>query len=297
MKKFNLQLRNAAEDYPRMLLGAGTACGGTFTLVIRVDEEGVWLAHKVKKEFRLFVGTGADAPGMPTEVATPDAVKFLLDTAKSSLPAAREPSRRGTWKGWLICDDQRGPIVMLERNIASYGMVRIVSDPEARTWTWKAERAEKWFAGKHDQTGVAKTLTTAIKAAYAAADGLVAQACTVRDTTRRSAKDAAYAERHPNRLAAEGPDPTARGKKARKGKADPTDAPPAPKRNASASHGRDASPRTSTGAYRPGPGVVLNERDLEETRPSKRPSKGKTKDERLLEIIQAGISTAIAGSR
>ena len=210
-KQFRLTISNAAEDYPRLILGRGNACGGAFLLALRLDTGACVLTHKVGKVIRVFSAAGA--PRMPDVIVENQAAADALIAAlKRDLPKLREPARRGTWSATLFCDDR--PIVMLERKVASYGVIRICSDPKTGRWDWRAERAERHFAGREDKAGNESTLHTAMERAYAAADGLVSTACTRQATLRRASYDSAYAADHPNRLAPERADPTVpRGKK------------------------------------------------------------------------------------
>lgn len=247
-----LTISNGAEDFPRLLLGQGKACGGTFTLVITLHAARVLLALKLGKELRVWSHEGGDAPKAPTSVVDPKQLDALVRAAKDGTPRPTDPARRGAWRASLICEGEQ-PIVMLERAIASYGMVRICSLPDRGLWSWEALRAEKWFAGTRDQRGVAKTLRGAMVEAYAAADGLVADACTTRDTRRRQSMDSAYAADHPNRFAREGKDPTVkRGKTSATPAADAPPAAPPRRGKKSATPAADAPPRRGKGTAEDG---------------------------------------------
>lgn len=226
-KTFRMDMRNAAEDVPRLILGSGRACGGTFYLRLRLDTNHVVLAHQVGKVMRVYESARSDVPRMPIEVASVDDATTRLSALDARLPGRVSPGRRGQWSATLVCEDK--PILMLERRIAAYGTVLVVSDPDAGKWNWKVEREERWFSVRSDLTGSATSLSKAILAAYTAVDGLIGDACTVRDTRRRAGLDAAYAEVHPNRPARERAEPKAPNAKARKRPAPPAaPAPPAP---------------------------------------------------------------------
>lgn len=289
-KSFRLSISNPAEDVPRMLAGKGTACGGQFVLILRVDRHAVLLSHKVGKVSHLYTSTSSDCPRMPTgEGVKPADADKLVQAAKSNLPGLREPARRGTWRASLHCEDR--PIIMLERKIASYGMVRICSNPDTGKWDWTAEREQRWHAGRDDRKGTGATLGEAILAVYAAADGLIAVSCAVRDTHRRGSRDAAYAETHPTRLPAER-DPTA--PRARKPRAEPAPA------AAEAKPGRRtraaAEPKPAPAAAEPKP-VPAAAAEAKPARQARAPKRGAdlSKDARLLDLFVKSFEAAAAG--
>jgi hypothetical protein len=208
-KKFRLSLVNAAEDVPRLVRAYGKACQGEFAMVLRPpDQRGLLVL--VRKDGAAYWRTHdstADAPQVPQMgVSARDAVRMIQIEQK----AVRVPgpiTLRGTWSGWLHCD-AGAPRVELERKLAQYGVLRIVSGADG--WTWTVERTEKWFSKPGADTGGAASLVKAIEAGLARAMGLLGEACSVRDTRRRAALDSGYAVEHPITPAREGKDPTER---------------------------------------------------------------------------------------
>src|SRR5690606_39013517 len=132
---------------------------------------------------------GGDAPRTPEyPVAAADAVK-LVRMEQKLLPKAGPITLRGQWSGHLSCDEGV-PRVELQRKLAAYGVLRVVSDP-TRGWTWSVERTEKWFSKPGADTGTAPSLLRAIEGGLARAMGLLGEACSVRDSRRRAALDTA----------------------------------------------------------------------------------------------------------
>ena len=112
-----------------------------------------------------------------------------------AVPRAGAITLKGQWKGHLTCQPS-GHQVVLQRKIASYGTLVILSS-EGR-WTWKVIREEKWFTHGHEKWGGSRsTLKLAIQAGLADAMNLLGEACSVRDSHRRAALDSEYAEGHP----------------------------------------------------------------------------------------------------
>jgi hypothetical protein len=228
-KKFRLSFVNAAEDVPRLIRAYGKACQGEFALVLRPpDQRGLLVL--VRKEGAAYWRTHdstADAPQVPEMgVSAKDAVR-LIQVEQKAVRVPGPITLRGTWSGWLHCDAGT-PRVELERKLAMYGVLRIVSG--ASGWTWTVERTEKWFSKPGSDTGAAASLVKAIEAGLARAMGLLGEACSVRDTRRRAALDTSFAVEHPVTPAREGKDPTERLKlkEPRRSKAGPPAALDAP---------------------------------------------------------------------
>jgi hypothetical protein len=99
--------------------------------------------------------------------------------------------------------------MVLERKVASYGVLKLASKPDGR-WTATFVRAGKWFSAAKQESIERSALAEAITAGMALVVGLVSEACSYRDTHRRNAVDADYAALHPPRPAAEPRDPTER---------------------------------------------------------------------------------------
>jgi hypothetical protein len=208
-KKFRLSFVNAAEDVPRLVRAYGKACQGEFAMVLRPpDQRGLLVL--VRKEgaayWRTYDST-ADAPQVPEmSVSAKDAVR-MIQVEQKAIRVAGPITLRGTWSGWLHCDAGT-PRVELERKLAQYGILRIVSGADG--WTWTVERTEKWFSKAGSDTGVAASLLKAIEGGLARAMGLLGEACSVRDTRRRAALDTSFATEHPITPAREAKDPTER---------------------------------------------------------------------------------------
>jgi hypothetical protein len=205
-KKFRLSFVNAAEDVPRLVRAYGKACQGEFALVLRPpDQRGLLVL--VRKEGAAYWRTHdstADAPQVPEMgVSAKDAVR-LIQVEQKAVRVPGPITLRGTWSGWLHCDAGT-PRVELERKLAQYGVLRIVSG--ASGWTWTVERTEKWFSKPGSDTGVAASLLKAIEGGLARAMGLLGEACSVRDT-RGGPRSTRRSRRAPGRARArrQGPD-------------------------------------------------------------------------------------------
>ncbi len=206
-KRFRLSLVNAAEDVPRMVRAYGRACMGEFALVLRPREQRGVLVLMTKKEgARAWQAGDADAPGVPTATLTPEAAVKLLKDEQKGLPKAGPITLRGQWSGWLYCDEG-APRVELTRKLAAYGVLTI-SSVAGQGWAWKVARTEKWFSKPGADEGNAPTLLAAVEAGLRRAMGLLGEACSLRDSSRRAAYDSGFAAEHPIRPAREGKDPT-----------------------------------------------------------------------------------------
>jgi hypothetical protein len=208
-KRFRLNLVNAAEDVPRLVRAYGRACDGEFALVLRPREQrGVLVLVTKTDGARVWRSGDGDAPGMPAHtIEAADAVK-LVKAEQKGLPKAGPITLRGQWSGYLHCDGG-APRVELRRKLAAYGVLTLTSSAEG-AWSWAVERSEKWFSEPGEDTGMAPTLLRAIEAGLARAMGLLGEACSHRDSHRRSAFDEQWAEKYPIRPAREGRDPTER---------------------------------------------------------------------------------------
>ena len=231
-RRFRLSIVNAVEDIPRLIRAYGKCCDGECALVLRPTEGTGVLVHVLKDGTARFwktpQGEADDAPRVPqAQITAKDAVA-LVKTAQKAVPKAGPMTLRGRWSGYLHCEDGK-PRVELRRKLASYGLL-VIESMENLGWQWRIERTEKWFSEPGADEGEAKTLTRAIEQGLATAMGLLGQACSFRDSRRRSAYDTQWAERYPIKPAKEGKDPTGRLKvkepKRRKGaKAPAPDAP------------------------------------------------------------------------
>ncbi len=209
-ERFRLQVVGADEDVPRMLLAYGRGCGGEVAFVMRPRENTALLVHQMKKQpARIWKDATGAAPTMApsTEMAAAEALAEIR-RAKASPPPAGPATLRGTWSGKLMCDDGK-PSVALERRVASYGVLKLVSDASGG-WIATFERAGKWFTSAKQESVTRANLAEAITAGMGLVVGLVSEACSYRDTHRRNAVDAEYAERFPLRAPREMRDPTER---------------------------------------------------------------------------------------
>ena len=150
-----------------------------------------------------------DAPQRPeTPISSSDAVK-LIQVEQKGTPREGPTTLRGRWTGHLLCD-YGVPRVELQRKLATYGTLRVASDPRTG-WAWSFERGSKWFSDEGVSTGDGfATLSAAIQAGVLGAMSLVREACSFRDTRRRAAHDPAYASKHPIKPPKPMRDPTAR---------------------------------------------------------------------------------------
>ena len=208
-KRFRLSMINAAEDVPRLIRAYGRACGGEFALVLRPREDRGLLVllkqppkrSKQPAEAWKWTTEQGLAPVMPTaSVAPAEAVSAAKDEQKGILKAG-PITLRGQWSGYLYCDGGT-PRVELRRKLATYAVLTITSTPSTG-WTWAVERTEKWFSAPSTDTGNAPTLLKAIETGLAGAMGLLGEACSHRDSRRRSAFDTEWAKTHPIRPARE----------------------------------------------------------------------------------------------
>ncbi|MFZ5480634.1 MAG: hypothetical protein ACOZNI_27980 [Myxococcota bacterium] len=210
IEKFRLNIVGSDEDVPRILLAYGRGCGGEVAFAMRPREGTALLVHQVKKQpakvWRTDLGLApSHAPELDTD---PTSAVAELRKMKASPPPAGPATLKGKWAGTLVCDNGT-PRMALERKVASYGVLKLASRPDGR-WTATFERAEKWF-GKAKQESVERSgLSDAITAGMGLVVGLVAEACTFRDTRRRNTVDPEYAAQHPYTPPKEAKDPTGR---------------------------------------------------------------------------------------
>lgn len=230
-EKFRLVITGADEDVPRLITAYGRACGGELTLVYRPREGEALLVHQLAKQPAKVWRTEVGAPPIrPVEEVAPAEASQLLKRIKAGPPPRGPALLKGVWNGWLICNDS-GVGILLERRLTSYGTLQIVG--VGNRWKATFARAERWFAPAKAKEIERAGLGDALKAGFAEVQGLVSEACTVRDTHRRGALDPGYAAKHPPKPAREKKDPTERyqpEKKPRGGKKEV--AAPAPKKAA-----------------------------------------------------------------
>ncbi|MDP2314860.1 MAG: hypothetical protein Q8P41_18305 [Pseudomonadota bacterium] len=211
-EKFRLNIVGAEEDVPRVLLAYGRGCGGEVAFVMRPRDNTALLVHQIKKQpakvWRTDLGLApSHAPEL--DAAPADAVTEIR-RMKGSPPPAGPATLKGKWAGTLYCDDGT-PRMVLERRVASYGVLKLSSKPDGR-WTATFERMGKWFSQAKQQSVERSGLSEAITAGMGIVVGLVSEACSFRDTHRRNTVDADFAAQHPPRPAPEVRDPTERYK-------------------------------------------------------------------------------------
>ena len=209
-ERFRLQFVGADEDVPRLLLAYGRACGGEIAFVMRPRDNLALLVHQVKKQpakvWRTDLGL---APSHPPELDI-DATAAVAEirTMKASPSPAGPATLKGKWAGVLVCDNGT-PRVTLERKVAAYGTLQLVSLADGR-WQARFDRAARWFSKARQETVERSSLADAITAGMGLVVGLVSEACSFRDTRRRNTVDAEYATQHPYTPPREAKDPTER---------------------------------------------------------------------------------------
>ena len=211
-EKFRLNIVGADEDVPRLLLAYGRGCGGEVALVVRPRDNIALLVHQVKKQpakvWRTDLGLApSHAPEL--DAAPADAVSEIR-RMKANPPPAGPATLKGKWAGMLFCDEGT-PRLVLERRVASYGVLRLASKPDGR-WTATFERLGKWFSKAKQDSAERSGLAEAITAGMGIVIGLVSEACSFRDTHRRNAVDPDFAAQYPPRPSPEVRDPTERYK-------------------------------------------------------------------------------------
>lgn len=143
-----------------------------------------------------------DAPMLPgfedaDEVST-EAATDALDKLAAAIPPEGDVAWRGSWNGKILCT-AKGPQVVLQRRIATYGVIAVASHLNG-TWEYAVILSDKWFvtqaarerAQTHTKRGF-PTLHACIGAAYAHIIQVVEAACVVSHTARRAVLDPAFA--------------------------------------------------------------------------------------------------------
>jgi hypothetical protein len=224
-KRFRLVINHPNEDRPRLFTAKGRAFGGQFLFAMRTvvggpqhdgqTVQGILLhvpkrPRKARGEktapphvARMHLQTdvkGLRGPLRPRVDIDPRDGQRLARQVAQRLGRRGPTAMKGTWRGWLLCDERAGPRLHLERKLGSYLKLSLYSAPGDGGWVWKLERSEKWFGANADLDGGGSTFLEAVDAAYSSVATLVGPACSVRDTQRRQAHDAAYAAQRPSRL-------------------------------------------------------------------------------------------------
>jgi len=196
--QFRLSILGNTEDVPRMIRGYGRLASGEVALVMRPSERKALLVRIATPDEALVWesdGSG-DYLHAPERVLTAKEAVKLAKTAQKPAPDKGSVTLRGTWTGLYICDDGR-PRIQLKRKLATYGTLFLTSSPEGG-WEWEFQRSGKWFANDGVVNGYGgDTLVEALQRAVLGAMEPVKEACSFKDTHRRRAYDAEWANAHP----------------------------------------------------------------------------------------------------
>ncbi len=207
--RFRLHFVGANEDVPRLIRAYGQACDGEFGLVLRPTQKRGLLVLIKGQQATVWTSAKGEAPARPEAPTTASSAVNQVRGSQDDLPPDGPITLRGQWAGYLVCDGGT-PRVMLQRNIASYAILHVESQP-GEGWAYLVERKDAWFTDRKEaRANRLATLADAIQLGVRAAMDLAAPACSYRDTRRRQAHDAAYAEKHPIKPAKEQKDPTAK---------------------------------------------------------------------------------------
>ena len=202
-------------DRPRLVVAEGPQAGVGFfpyeDLPASLAEGAVVLAEfSPQDQFAHVVATVAgDAPLLPFALIDPKEAVALVRSFQKEVPDPGPTTLRGRWAGHLHCDDEK-PVLRMTRRLAAYGTLEVRS-ALGQGWSWAFHRDAKWFATEGTDAGEGYAfLEEAIEAGILGAMRLVKEACSFRDTRRRAAVDAPYAEQHPITPPREGKDPIER---------------------------------------------------------------------------------------
>ena len=201
-KRVRVAITGKTEDLPRLLTAyTRIARVGEFALVLKPAKQAcVYAVTSSEGAFLNKPQAGSDGPDAAEVKTTASKAQAALRRAQKGLGRQGKATLRGTWVGQVTFRPGRVPLVELRRKIASYGTLHVVSEWRfTGSWTWRFERAAKWFAEAGEQKADASyaTLEEAIRAGFRGALGLVQEACGKKDTSRRAAFDEEYAEKRP----------------------------------------------------------------------------------------------------
>ncbi len=196
-----LKVDDPVEDVPRLIVGAGRHNRREWALVLRPTDARGMLGYEMEDGLRVWTSDAVgDAPTMPTSAcAEKQCVADLKELQRGVGKKPGDITLKGRWKAAMICGTGH-PQVVLERAVASYAKL-VIRSLKQGLWEWTLTRSARWFAAATTQTGTAGALRTAIAAAAQALEGVVGEACTVRDTRRRGAVDQAYTGTSPAQAA------------------------------------------------------------------------------------------------
>ena len=207
MSKLRVVLDGAAEMVPRAIGITGDTCGGRLRMMMLPLERlfcAIWVGPR--REVLWAYERGSDTPRALLPVVSgeaPQPERVLADMVATAQQAEPRPVMlRGQWKGTASCDPARQLVmVMLTRQVTTYGMLTITSDPTVG-WRWAWTGKETWFQHAGVSTGELRadqehSLALAIESAMAEIQEPVKRACSFRDTHRRGAVDVEYGQRRP----------------------------------------------------------------------------------------------------
>jgi hypothetical protein len=190
-KAFSLTIIGAAEDIPRGFYGSGKDCtgAGSYSVALsptKLKSATVW-EDKAGVNFKLAENTKAsDSPKEPSKDVTPRQAVGALKKVINAIPKrAGNIVYKGRWVGRVECTD-KGPQIILTRNIASYATLAIVSHLDGK-WEYAVivKEGSTWYTGKKEHQ---KGNFSSFRACYDKAMGkllaLVGAACTIQHTHR-----------------------------------------------------------------------------------------------------------------
>ena len=192
MKPVKLAIDNAADVVPRVISAQGKACGGEFGLVLLPRQAAGMLVHQKDGMAAVWRNDGVgDAPSAPSgQTPAKPEVDALMKLFRSATRGGKDDrALKGTWKGTISCDDG-APDVRLERAVASYAVAKLHN--RGGLWHWALERAQTWYAGASTQAGSAGSFSAAVIDLTQALNGVLGEACAIRDSRRRGAVDTTW---------------------------------------------------------------------------------------------------------
>jgi len=221
-----LKIHGATENLPLLIQAYGPDCRGTkergdgaYAFVSAPQKGKSLFVHEVPSAdkgttFYLWKNSGTkDAPPAlslidmaQNKVSAKAASRAIVAIAKAgSKPVRQSVAKsvlRGRWSGYLECTPG-GPRVVMTRDIAQYTTLAIVGDPKNKAWEYaihiKDLKSTNWFVGAAAKRKGSKvqsknltdknygTLQRCFNAAIKDLFGIVADACSVRDTVRSAA--------------------------------------------------------------------------------------------------------------
>ena len=225
-RTIRLTVLGATENLPLALSGYGKDCNGGdgyYAYVAAPQRAKGLMIHEVPgPEGKVFHAWKSGSKDNPPNLSVLDKLKVVsaqaaqnaingLQKLGTTRPVgsgtAAQSVLRGRWKGYIECHPA-GPRVVLTRDVAAYTSLALVSVP-GKGWDYaihvKDLASTRWFTGGSSKavrnkggikskslTGKTKgTMKSAFNAAIRDLFGLVAQACSIRDTHRPAALSSA----------------------------------------------------------------------------------------------------------